>query len=164
MREKEKKKRKKTARNKLVEAIFLDVARVFVTNGFCEFWKVPSSRWFRLYCAWRARSLLINRVSSTVRYIHYLAPAAHLFRQPIYLFLAAPCVLAFSRGERGINQRFLKTHGRPDGGNGNDGAHFIPLKPRRREITTTAICHPTRLTLSLSYVSLASSRSRDGRI
>jgi len=80
----------RTRRNKLAGAIFLDVARAFVTNGPRKF----SESSFLL--ATGGELLLINRVSSAVRYIHYLAPAAHLFRRPIYLFSAAPWHLASS--------------------------------------------------------------------
>lgn len=78
-------------RNKFVGAIFLDVARAFVTNGFREISEssfLPRARAMENRRGGRRDEglLLINRVSSAVRYIHYLAPATHLFRRPIYLF------------------------------------------------------------------------------
>lgn len=85
-------------RRKLVGAIFLDVARAFVTNGPREF----SESSFLL--ATGGELLLINRVSSAVRYIHYLAPAAHLFRRPIYLSI-------YSRRRLGTSRPRILTRG-----------------------------------------------------
>lgn len=108
---------------------------------------------------------LINRVSSAVRYIHYLAPAAHLFAARRLSILAAaplppPRVLAPARG---INQRFLKTRPAGDGVGGGGGGPRTLFLRSRREIATAAICHPT-LPLSLSLFLMQASASTRSRV
>lgn len=118
-----------------------------------------SPRIFGKFLATGGELLLINRVSSAVRDIHYLAPAAaHLFRRPIYLSSAPsrPRILTRVR-ERGINQRFLET--RPAA-----GAHFIPLTPPsrncdRRNLSPDSFLLSFALSPSFSF-SPTSSRSR----
>lgn len=87
----------------------------FFSTSLVRSWRMVSARISESSFLARVggRPLLINRVSPAVQYIHYFAPAAHLFRRPNLSILSRrpPCLLASSR-ERGINQRFSSKRGR----------------------------------------------------